>query len=104
MSHPGSRIRFLCDEDFNGDVVKGLRRVRSDMDILTAPEAGTMGLDDPQVLAYAADHGRTLLSHDSRTMPTHFATFLVTGHHSPGLIIVCQALPIGKAIQEVLLI
>ncbi len=104
MSHPSSRIRFLCDEDFNGVVVGGLRRLRPDLDILTAPEAGTMGLDDPQVLAYAADHERILLSSDSRTMPIHFGSFLNAGHHSPGLIIVSQALSIGQAIQEILLI
>ncbi len=88
MTNSGMRIRFLCDEDFHGSIVRGVRRSRPPMDIQTAAEAGTIGLSDPLVLAHAAAQGRILLSHDSRTMPGHFSAFLNAGHSSPGLILV----------------
>jgi hypothetical protein len=34
------------------------------------------GVPDDQVLAEAAREGRILLSHDHRTIPRHFATFM----------------------------
>jgi hypothetical protein len=104
MSDPGTTIRFLCDEDFHGSIVRGLRRARPQMDILTAVEAGTMGLGDPLVLEYAATHGRILLSRDNRTMSGHVSAFLSAGYHSPGLILASQALTIGQVIQDIVLI
>lgn len=74
------------------------------MDIQTAAEAGTMGLGDPLVLAHAAAQGRILLNHDKRTMPRHFGAFRGAGHHSPGVILLPQELPIGQAIQDIVLI
>jgi hypothetical protein len=41
-------------------VVAGLRRARPTMDILTAPEAGTLHMLDPDVLVWAAAHDRIL--------------------------------------------
>ncbi|GAC1447414.1 MAG: hypothetical protein PVSMB4_02790 [Ktedonobacterales bacterium] len=96
--------RFLADEDFNHAVVSGLRRARPAIDILTAPEAGTLHMPDPEVLIWAAAHDRILLSHDKRTMPDHFYRFLAqlgSGEHSPGVLLVPQKLAIGDTIAAV---
>ena len=61
-------IRFQADEDFRGVIVTGLRRKQSNIDIQTAAEVGTLGLADPLVLAYAAEHERILISHDLHTI------------------------------------
>ncbi len=104
MSDPDERVRFLCDEDLRGALIRALRRSQPEMDIQTAAEAGTLGLGDPRVLAHAAAHGRVLLTHDSRTMPGHFGAFLTAGNRSPGIIIVPQGMSIGQAIQDIALI
>lgn len=99
--------RFLADEDFNGDIVTGLRRAQPAIDILTAAQAGTLRMNDPGVLAWARAHDRILLSHDKRTMPDHFYNFLaqlVPGEHSPGVMLVPQELAIGPAIDAMLVI
>ena len=44
-----------------------------------------------------------LVSHDYRTMPTHFATF-VTTRTSAGVLLVSQALPIVEVVEDLLLI
>ncbi len=82
-----SRVRFLADENFDYVILRGLRLRQTQVDILTAPQAGILGFPDPAVLAYAAEHDRVLLSHDKRTMPHHFAVFPCgwlpkSGHHA----------------------
>ena len=73
------------------------------VDFRTASEAGLEGLDDQQVLAHAVDDGRLLVSHDRRTMPHHFADFVVK-NTSPGVLIVFQKTATVVTIEELLLI
>jgi predicted nuclease of predicted toxin-antitoxin system len=94
------RIRFQADADLHGAIVKGLRRLQPAIDILAADEGGLRGLLDPEVLEKAAQDGRILVSHDASTMIVHFANFLASGKHSPGVIIIRQSVPIGVSIDE----
>lgn len=100
----GEQIRFLADENVDIAIVEGLRRHSPLLDIQTANEAGTLGWPDPRVLAYAADHGRVLFTHDILTMPGHFAMFLAEGNVSPGLITAPQLAPIGVTLQDLIYI
>ncbi|MGH2504951.1 MAG: DUF5615 family PIN-like protein [Ktedonobacterales bacterium] len=96
--------RFLTDEDFNSRIITGLRHVLPLIDVLTAPEARTLGLSDPEVLHWAMAHDRIVLTHDSHTMPNHFYAFLATlatGEHSPGIMLLEQDLAIGRSIAAV---
>ncbi|WIG58947.1 MAG: hypothetical protein OJF49_001694 [Ktedonobacterales bacterium] len=104
MSDLGGSIRFLTDENFRAAIVRGLRRRQPGMDILTTPEAHNLGMHDPQVLVFAAEHDRILLSHDVNTMIADFDAFLASGQHSPGLFLVAQEAPIGPTIEDLLLI
>jgi hypothetical protein len=61
------------------------------------------GLDDQSVLAQAAREGRILLSHDRRTMPSHFASFTAI-RMSAGVILISQYLPIMQAVEDLMLI
>jgi hypothetical protein len=74
------------------------------MDFLSANDAKLDGVPDPEVLALAAGQDRILVSHDFQTMPRHFADLLQAHGSSPGLILLPQSMPIGEAIQELLLI
>ena len=60
------------------------------------------GLKDPQVLAYSAQEGRILVTHDRNTMPRHFLPFLAA-QRSPGLIIVPQHLAVSAAANDLIL-
>ncbi len=48
-------IRFLADENLNYDIVRGLVRRLSDVDIVCVQDVGLTGTDDPSLLAWAAD-------------------------------------------------
>jgi predicted nuclease of predicted toxin-antitoxin system len=98
------RVRFLADENLDYVIVQGLRLRQPQVDILTAPQAGILGFADPEVLAYAAQHDRILISHDKRTMPDYSAAFLVAGNQSPGVMLVSRKVAIGQAIEALLLI
>ena len=97
------RPRFQADADFNHKILVGLRRREPSIDILSADDGSIVGLPDADVLTMAAVPGRILISHDRRTMPTHFTRFREK-RLSPGIIIVSQELNIGAAIDNLLLI
>ncbi len=80
-------------------IVRGLQRVQPGIELQTAFEAGLEGLPDLEVLAIAAQSNRILLSHDNRTMPIHFATFLQGGQHSPGVFIISQKVSVRDAVE-----
>ncbi len=97
------RPRFLADADFNHKIVTGLRRREPSLNFLSAMDGGVIGIPDPKVLTVAANLGRILVSHDRKTMPLHFAKFRET-RSTPGLIVISQAIDIGEAIEELLLV
>jgi hypothetical protein len=67
------KIRFQADEDFRMRIVRGLLRRQPLIDFQMVPAASLKGTSDPALLAFAAERGRVLVSHDLTTMPTHFA-------------------------------
>ena len=69
----------------------------------SAQAARLDGVPDPEVLAFAADEGRILVSHDFQTMPKYFRQFTQV-RRSPGVLLVGQDLPVGEAIETLLLI
>ena len=97
-------IRFLADADLNEGIVAGCLRREPEMDFKSANEGDLEGVPDPEVLALAAAEDRILVSHDFQTMPRHFGDFLQAGNSSPGVLLVPQRLPMGEAIEELVLI
>jgi hypothetical protein len=97
-------IRFAADEDFNNDVVRALRRSLPDVNIVGVREAGRGGRPDPDVLAWAAEEGRILLTHDVTTMTRHALERVARGDAMPGLIAVHQRLSIGSVVDDLILV
>src|SRR6476660_5754735 len=95
--------RFQADADFNQKIVRGVLRREPAVDFQSAEVGGMIGVPDTDVLVRAAGFGRILVSHDRRTMPSHFTRFL-REHSSPGLILVPQDLDIGVVIENLLVI
>lgn len=97
------KIRFQADADLNQIIVKATLRLEPGIDFQTSHAADLAGLDDPEVLKLTAEQGRILVSHDRKTMPTHFGQFILS-ENSPGMLIVSQKLPISQVAEELLLI
>jgi hypothetical protein len=97
------KVRYQADNDLRKAIVRGAVRREPQMNFRSAQSARLDGVLDPEVLALAADQGRILVSHDFQTMPKHFRQF-TQGRRSPGVLLVRQDLPVGEAIETLLLI
>ena len=97
------KVRFQADQDLNQDLVKSLVRKEPTLDFRSALDAKLWGLPDIRVLDIAAKDNRVLVSHDFKTLPTAFARFL-ENNHSPGVLIVPQAMAIGIAVEFLFMI
>jgi hypothetical protein len=98
------KIRFQADNDVAPALVRGVQTRNPGMDFQTAQAAQLDGVPDPEVLAKAAAAGRLLVTHDLSTMPDHFADFISNNNFCPGVFLIPQDLPLGRAIEELVLI
>jgi hypothetical protein len=97
-------IRFLADENFNNQIVRGILRQSPNISILRVQDVALSGADDPTVLAWAAQEGRIVLTHDVATMTTFAYERIRSGLSMPGLFEISRRVPVGLAIEEVILI
>lgn len=65
-------LRFLADENLNNQIVRGVLRRNSNIDIVRVQDVGLTEIDDATVLQWAAQNVRVVLTHDVATM-TNFA-------------------------------
>jgi predicted nuclease of predicted toxin-antitoxin system len=96
-------LRLLSDENFNDDIVRGLLLQRPGLNLLRVRDVGLTGAADPDVLAWAAENNRILLTHDRRTIPDFAYARLVAGEPMPGVFVINNRLPVRQAIDELLL-
>ena|SRR5437667_193502 len=94
---------FQADANLNEDIVTAVLRREPSIDFQTAVDANLRGVPDPDVLALAAQEGRILVTHDRKTMPHHFAAFILNSQ-CPGVLIISQDLPVAEATEELILI
>ncbi len=62
-------LRFLADENFNGDVINGLLARHPELQLIRVQDVGLSNVPDPEVLEWAAANDRILLTHDKATIP-----------------------------------
>jgi len=97
-------LPMLADENFNNDIIRGVRRRSDDVDIVRVQDVHLSGADDPTVLEWAARNQRVLLTHDVSTM-TRFAYDRVReGEPMPGVFEVSRKVSLATAIEEILLL
>lgn len=97
-------LLLAADENFNNNIVRGLLRRNPDLDVVRIQDVGLSGADDPDILEWTAQEGRILLTHDVSTI-THFAYERVrAGKPMPGVFEVSRSVPVGVAIEDILLL
>jgi hypothetical protein len=97
-------LRFAADENFNNDILRGLRRHDEGVDVVRVQDAGLSSSDDPIILDWAARENRIVLSHDVATMVGFAYDRVKAGQPMPGLIEVSRKVPLGVAIKDLLLL
>ena len=96
-------LRLAADENFNGDIVRGLLRRNPKLDIVRVQDVGLSGADDPSVLQWAADQGRIVVTHDISTLAKH-AFDRIAAQPMPGVFEVTSVAPVGQAIDDLILL
>lgn len=97
-------VRLLSDENFNGEIVRGLLLRRPDLDLHRVQDVGLEAADDPAILEWAAANNRIVLTHDRATMPDFAYARVVRGQPMPGIFVVDDRMSVRQAIDEVLLV
>ena len=97
-------LRLLADENFNGIVYDELLRQQPDLDLVRAQDVGLMHAPDPVVLDWAAAEGRTLLSHDKKTMPRYVYERITHGLPVAGVIELLPPYTVLQAVEDVLIV
>lgn len=93
---------LVADENFNEAVVAALESAIGK--IARVRDLGLGGIDDPSLLAWCANHDAILVSHDVNTMSGFAADRIRSGLPVPGLWLIPQSMPIGLAIEQLLLL
>ncbi len=97
-------LSLLSDENFNGDIVRGLLLRQPNLDLLRVQDVGLREGDDPAILAWAARNERILLTHDRATMPNFAYDRLVRREPMSGMFVINDRMPIRQAIDELSLL
>jgi hypothetical protein len=97
-------LRLAADENFNADIVRGLRRRLSEIDVVRVQDVGLSGADDPSVLGWAAGEGRIVLTHDISTLVGHAFKRVAAGQRMPGVFATRSRDPIGSTIEDLVLL
>jgi Domain of unknown function (DUF5615) len=93
-------LRLISDHNFNGRILRGLRRRIPDLDVVRALDVGLASVDDPGLLGWAAANARILLTHDVNTIPGFACERVRAGLPMPGVFLVPKTMPIGQAIDD----
>lgn len=97
-------LRLLSDENFNGDIIRRLFLRQPDLDLVRVQDVGLREVDDPSILAWAADNNRIVVTYDRATMPDFAYQRLQRNEVMSGLFVVSDRISTGQAIEEILLI
>jgi hypothetical protein len=97
-------LRFLTDEDFNNNILRGIRLRAPDLEIVRVQDVGLYSADDPDVLAWAAETGRIVLTHDAETMPGYAYLRVDHGERMPGVFVARKRASMRQIIDDIIVL
>jgi Domain of unknown function (DUF5615) len=97
-------LSLLSDENLNGDIIRGLFLRQPNLDLIRVQDVGLIEVEDPEILAWAAEKQRIILTHDRATMPDFAYERIVREETMSGMFVINDRMPIRQAIDELLLL
>jgi hypothetical protein len=98
-------VKWLADECFDNDIVRGLLRRFPTLDLIRAQDIVEIaGKDDETLLAWATTHKRIVLTHDLATMVSALIYQQQQASGCAPIVVVSDSLPIGAVIEDILLL
>jgi hypothetical protein len=100
------RVRFLLDENLSPRLKDALLRYNSEIDVVRVGDEGTppLGTADPDILHYAAQQQRLLITENRKSMPAHVTELIIAGEHTWGVIRISERATFGTIIEELYMI
>jgi hypothetical protein len=92
-------MRFLADENFNNEIIRGLERRVPDVDITRIQDTELAGEPDTLVLEWAVQHDFIALTYDVNTIRGYFYERVNAELPVPGLFLVRGTKPVGEVIE-----
>ena len=92
-------LRLLADENFNNNIIRGVRRRVFESDIVRVQDVGLTGADDPTVLEWAARNQRILLTHDVSTITAYAYDRIRQSKAMPGVFEVTRKVALSLATE-----
>lgn len=93
-------LRLLADENFNGRILRALRRQIPDLDVVRVQDTLLYGSDDQTLLEHAASDKRIVLTHDIETLVGFAWERVRAGILMPGVIVALTDRPLGQVIED----
>jgi predicted nuclease of predicted toxin-antitoxin system len=95
-------LHLMSDENFNGDIVRGLLLRHPALDLYRMQDVGLEEADDPTILAWAAANNRIVVTHDQAIMPDFAYARVGAGQPLSGVFVVPDRLGVRQVIEELL--
>lgn len=96
-------IKLTTDENFDGDILRGLLRRQADLDVVRVQDVELAETPDSDILAWAAAEERVLLTHDRDTVPNFAYERVLASQPMAGVFLVSDRMPKGQAVEELFL-
>src|SRR4051812_16794391 len=99
-----SRPRLLADHDLNERLRKGVLRREPALEFACVRDFGMEQRPDDEILAFAAQEGWIVVSHDVKTMSAAAQARVQAGQPMNGLLLARQHSPLAPVIDNLVLI
>lgn len=99
-------LRYLLDENINPVYKVQLVRHEASLVVRAVGEVGAppKGTLDPEILKWCDAYAFVLVTNNRKSMPGHLNEHLQAGGHVPGILILNPEMPMGDAIEALILI
>jgi hypothetical protein len=97
-------LHFAVDENLNYNIVRGLLRCKTDLNIVRIQDVGLSGKGDATILEWAAQENRILLTHDVTTITKYAYERINDGLLMPGVVEIKMNSPLGDIIDDIILL
>ena len=97
-------LHLVTDEDVHDDIIRGLRRRVPDLDVVRVVDIGLDHTPDPEILAWAGDHERIVVTGDLNTMVGFAWARVLSGQPMPGVLALLENIGTGRVIDDILLV
>ena len=98
--------RYLIDENISPEYRTQLLRHEPSLTVLAVGDKGAppKSTPDPEILEWCEKHQFNLITNNRESMPQHLSDHRKKGSHVPTIFTINLAVPMGKIIDELLLI